>query len=124
MRRMRRGEMPKSRHLPRKQRQQALTAEHFDNSFAFATIDAFVSEIDPLNRSSIAGKIDDSGAGSLIKAVTQRGFESLIVFEGHDHIGNFDGRIFDSQLKLFEAAFVPAYVYLVVIVSEIHLTLT
>jgi hypothetical protein len=101
--------------------EKTLTAQHFNNSFAFATIDTSVSEIDALDRSPLAGEIDDSCAGALIKAVAHAGFEGLIVFEDHNHIENFDRRIFDSQLKLLEAAFMPADIYLVVIVSKIYL---
>ena len=41
-----------------------------------------------------------------------------------DHIRDFDGRILDRNPKLFKPAFAFADIDLVVIIFEIHLTLT
>jgi hypothetical protein len=35
-----------------------------DRAFALAAIDAFVTEIDPLDGATFAGKVDDLAAGS------------------------------------------------------------
>ena len=41
-----------------------LTREHLDRSFAFAAIDAFVTEINPLDGATFAGKVNYLAAGS------------------------------------------------------------
>ena len=101
-----------------------LTAEHFNGSSTFTTIDTFVIEIDPFNRPTVAGKVDGTSTGSFRESVTHWGCEGFIVSEGYNHIGNFDRRIPNPHLKLFKPAFASADIDSIVIIPEIHLTLT
>jgi hypothetical protein len=81
-------------------------------------------QIDPLDGSTFARKIDDLAAGSFRESSSQLGFEGLIIFKCYDHIMDFDRRIFHPNLQLFKPALPSADVDLVVIISEIHLRLT
>jgi hypothetical protein len=45
-----------------------LTTQHLNSSFALPTIDAFVTEIDALYRSAVAGEVDGPDAGPLFEA--------------------------------------------------------
>ena len=82
-----REEIRESKRLPRTAKPSShLTAEHFNDSFTFTTIDTFVIEIDPLNGPTFAGEVDGAGARSFRKSVTDCGFEGLIVSEGYNHI--------------------------------------
>jgi hypothetical protein len=101
-----------------------LTPAHFNSSFAFAAIDALVIEIDSLDGSTFAGEVDDTAPGSLREFMPQFRLEGCIVAKCHDHIMDFNRRILNPNLKLFKPALASAHVDLVVIISEIHLTLT
>jgi hypothetical protein len=103
---------------------QGLTTQHLNSSFALPTIDAFVTEIDALYRSSVAGKVDGFYAGPLFEAVTHLGAEGFVILEGNDHIGNLYRSVFDPHLELLKATFAAAYVYSIVVVFEIHLAAT
>ena len=101
-----------------------LPTQHLNGSFALPAVDAFVTEIDALYRSTVAGKVDGFCAGPLFEAVTQRGLESFVILEGNDHIGDLYRSVFDPQLKLLKATFASAYVDLIVVIFEIHLAAT
>ena len=96
-----------------------LSAVDFHFPFALARADAAVSEVDSFDRSAITGKIDNVRARSLSKAKARSRTESLIVTESDNHIEHFDRSVFDSYLKLAEAAFAPANLDAIVIATKI-----
>jgi hypothetical protein len=101
-----------------------LTPEHFNSSFALAAVDALVIELDPLDGSTFAGKVDDLAAGSFRESSSHFRLEGFIIFKCYDHIMDFDRCIFDPNLQLSKPALPSAHVDAVVIISEIHLLLT
>jgi hypothetical protein len=72
----------------------------------------------------LAGEVDDTAAGSFREFMPQFGLEGFIVSKCHDHIRDFDRCIFNPNLNLPKPALASAHIDLVVIISEIHLTLT
>jgi hypothetical protein len=101
-----------------------LTREHCNSSFAFTAIDAPVVEIDSPNGSTVAREVDDTAAGSFRESMAQVGLEGFIVSKCHDHIRDFDRCISNSNLNLSKPPLASAHIDLVVIIFEIHLTLT
>ena len=63
-------------------------------------------------------------SGSFREFMPQFGLEGCIVAKCHEHIIDFDRRILYPNLKLFKPALASAHVDPVVIIFEIHLTLT
>ena len=101
-----------------------LTREHLDRAFAFAAIDAFITEIDPLDGATFARKVDDLTARSFSEFMPYFRLEGFIVDHCHDHVEDFDGRILNCNPKLSKPAFALADIDAVVIFFEVHLTLT
>jgi hypothetical protein len=95
----------------------------FHSTSTLAAVDAAIFEIDSLDRPAFAGEVYRTTTCSFGEAVTQVWAEFLVIAEGYHHVGYFDWRVFNLDLKLLVSTFAPPDLDLIMVASEVDFTL-